>query len=199
MDPEVKNNPTDEFVHEEGEVHLTGPMRFRDLFAFRLKYSYFGLNGLAYWILTALVLSCLIGYWSSYDVKTRVLLFVILGIMLIYFPGNTALRTLQYTTQLKANGIVMEYFINSDGIQIIQKQENSAIMLPSDEADTASREQSEIIRWEMIRKVKETRKRFFLYVMRNSAFVFAKDLLGEQTDALRKYIEEGRKPKAAEV
>ena len=93
----------------------------------------------------------------------------------------------------------MEYFINSGGIQIIQKQENSAIMLPSDEADTASREQSEIIRWEMIRKVKETRKRFFLYVMRNSAFVFAKDLLGGQTDALRKYIEEGRKPKAAEV
>ena len=199
MDPEVKNNPADEFVHEEGEVHLTGPMRFRDLFAFRIKYSYLGLNGLAYWILTVLVLTCLIGYWSSYDVKTRVLLFVILGIMLIYFPGNTALRTLQYTTQLKANGIVMEYFINSGGIQIIQKQENPAIMLPSDEADTASREQSEIIRWEMIRKVKETRKRFFLYVMRNSAFVFAKDLLGEQTDALRKYIEEGRKPKAAEV
>ena len=197
MDPEVKNNPTEEFVHEAGEVHLTGPMRFRDLFAFRLKYSYFGLNGLAYWILTALVLVCLIGYWGSYDVKTRVLLFVILGIMLIYIPGNTALRTLQYTTQLKANGIVMEYFINSTGIQIIQKVENP--VLPADAIMQTPEEQSEIIRWNMIRKAKETRKRFFLYVMRNSAFVFAKDLLGEQTDALRKFIEDGMKQKAAEV
>ena len=197
MEPEVKNNPEEEFVHEAGEVHLKGPMRFRDLFAFRLKYSYFGLNGLAYWILTALVLVCLIGYWGSYDVKTRVLLFVILGIMLIYIPGNTALRTLQYTTQLKANGIVMEYFINSTGIQIIQKVENPA--LPSDAIMQTPEEQSEIIRWDMVRKTKETRKRFFLYVMRNSAFVFAKDLLGEQTDALRKFIEDGRNRKAAEV
>lgn len=197
MEPEVKNNPEEEFVHEAGEVHLTGPMRFRDLFAFRLKYSYFGLNGLAYWILTALVLVCLIGYWNSYDVKTRVLLFVILGIMLIYIPGGTALRTLQYTTQMKANGIVMEYFINSTGIQIIQKVENP--VLPSDAIMQTPNEQSEIIRWNMIRKTRETRRRFFLYVMRNSAFVFAKDLLGEQTDALRKFIEEGRKPKTAEV
>ena len=51
----------------------------------------------------------------------------------------------------------------------------------------------------MIRKTRETRRRFFLYVMRNSAFVFAKDLLGEQTDALRKFIEDGQKQKAAEV
>ncbi|MBR7000407.1 MAG: YcxB family protein [Lachnospiraceae bacterium] len=188
----------EEFLHEEGEVHLVGPMRFRDLFAFRLKYSYFGLNGLAYWILTALVLVCLIGYWNSYDVKTRVLLFVILGIMLIYIPGSTALRTLQYTTQMKANGIVMEYFINSNGIQIIQKIENP--LLPADASDgQAPMEQSEIIPWEMVRKTKETRRRFFLYVMRNSAFVFAKDLLGEQTDALRKFIEDGQKQKAAEV
>lgn len=197
MEPEVKSNPEEEFVHEAGEVHLTGPMRFRDLFAFRLKYSYFGLNGLAYWILTALVLVCLIGYWNSYDVKTRVLLFVILGIMLIYIPGGTALRTLQYTTQMKANGIVMEYFINSTGIQIIQKVENP--VLPSDDIMQTPNEQSEIIRWNMIRKNRETRRRFFLYVMRNSAFVFAKDLLGEQTDALRKFIEDGQKQKAAEV
>ena len=197
MEPEVKSNPEEEFVHETGEVHLTGPMRFRDLFAFRLKYSYFGLNGLAYWILTALVLVCLIGYWNSYDVKTRVLLFVILGIMLIYIPGGTALRTLQYTTQMKANGIVMEYFINSTGIQIIQKVENP--VLPSDAIMQTPNEQSEIIRWNMIRKTRETRRRFFLYVMRNSAFVFAKDLLGEQTDALRKFIEDGQKQKAAEV
>lgn len=197
MEPEVKSNPEEEFVHEAGEVHLTGPMRFRDLFAFRLKYSYFGLNGLAYWILTALVLVCLIGYWNSYDVKTRVLLFVILGIMLIYIPGGTALRTLQYTTQMKANGIVMEYFINSTGIQIIQKVENP--VLPSDAILQTPNEQSEIIRWNMIRKTRETRRRFFLYVMRNSAFVFAKDLLGEQTDALRKFIEDGQKQKAAEV
>ncbi len=186
----------EEFLHEEGEVHLAGPMRFQDLFAFRLRYSFFGLNGLAYWILTALVLVCLVGYWDRYETQSKVLLFVILGILLIYIPGGSALRTLSYTAQMKANGIVMEYFVNSNGIQIIQKQESPAIMPPS---DAEPKEQSEIIRWEMIRKVTETRKRFFLYVLKNSAFVFAKDQLGGQTDALRRFIEEGRAKASSEV
>lgn len=197
MDSEEKNNLTDEFVHEEGEVHLEGPMRFRDLYAFQLRYSYLGLslNGIAYWIVTGLVAGLLIVYRNSYAVKTRVLMFLLLGILVIYVPGNTALRVLQYTTQLKANGIIMEYYINSTGILVIQKTEN--VTFP--EAGENVPEQQEILRWNSIRKVKETRKRFFLYVMKNSAFVFGKDVLGEQADALRNYIETGRKQASPEV
>ena len=68
MDSEEKNNLTDEFVHEEGEVHLEGPMRFRDLYAFQLRYSYLGLslNGIAYWIVTGLVAGLLIVYRNSF-------------------------------------------------------------------------------------------------------------------------------------
>ena len=174
MEENAVNN-REEFVHEEGEVYLSGPMRFRDLFAFRLKYSYLGLNGLAYWILTALVIGLLVFNWNGYEVKTRVLLFAILGFLLIYFPGNTALRTLQYTSQMKAEGIVISYYVNRNGILVKQG------------------EQEEVISWDMVRKVKETRKRFFLYIMKNSAFVFPKDLLKEQTEVLRAFIKEGMK------
>lgn len=159
----------DPFVHEEGEIHLEGPMRFSDQFAFRLRYSYFGLNGLAYWILSVLIIGLLIGNWSGYQQSTRVLLIAILAIMVIYLPGNTALRTLQFTTQLKADGITFEYYINRYGIQVIQGELKNSVS------------------WEQIRKVKETRKRFFVYVMKNSAFVFGKDLLGEQCGKFREY------------
>lgn len=162
------------FMHEEGEVHLRGPMRFRDLFAFRIRYSFLGWNGLAYWILAVLILGCLIGYWSTYQVSTRVLMIFLLGVVLIYVPGNNALRTLQYVTALKADGIEMEYYINRSGVLVIQG------------------EQSELIPWNVIRKTKETRNHFFIYVMKNSAFVFGKDMLGEQTERMRRYISEGR-------
>ena len=159
-----------EFEHEEGEVRLCGQLRFRDLFAFRVKYSYFSLNSLAYWIVTLLIAGCLIGYWGSYETKTKVLLFVLLGILVIYLPFNAALRTLQYTATLKAEGVEVEYVVNRNGILVRQG------------------DRSEVLSWEMIRKVKETGKRFYLYVMKNSAFVFGKDLLGDQTEALRGYI-----------
>lgn len=182
MDPDEKNNQGEiqnteeaEFIHEEGEVCLSGPLRFRDLFAFRLKYSYFSINGLAYWIITMLILALLVMNWNTYEVKSKVLLFVLLGIMMIYLPGNAALRTLQYTTMLKAEGITVTYVVNHNGILVTQG------------------EQKEILGWDMIRKAKETGRRFYLYVMKNSAFVFAKDLLGEQTDALRTFIRDAGK------
>ncbi len=168
---DAQEAPTEpEFEHEEGEVCLSGPLRFRDLFAFRLKYSYFSINGAAYWIITVLILACLLMNWNNYEIKTKVLLFVLLGIMVIYLPGNAALRTLQYTTMLKAEGITVTYVVNRNGILVTQG------------------EQKEVLGWDMIRKVKETGKRFYLYVMKNSAFVFGKDLLGDQTEALRGYL-----------
>lgn len=172
-DNEKEHVPTaaENFVHEEGEVHFTCPMRFKDLFAFRLRYAYLGLNGIAFWILTVLIVGCLIGYWDSYQQSTRVLMIALLVILCIYQPGNSALRTLQYTTQLKADNVVLEYFINSSGILVIQG------------------ENSDLIAWNVIRKVKETRKRFLISVMRNSAFVFGKDVLLEQTAQLKHYID----------
>lgn len=159
-----------EFEHEEGEVRLCGPLRFRDLFAFRVKYSYFSLNSIAYWLVTLLIAGCLIGYWGSYEIKTKVLLFVLLGILVIYLPATAALKTLQYTTMMKAEGIEVEYVVNRNGILVRQG------------------DRSEVLGWDMIRKVKETGKRFYLYVMKNSAFVFGKDLLKDQTEALRGYL-----------
>lgn len=161
----------EQFVHEEGEVHFSCPMRFRDLFAFRVRYAYFGLNGIAFWILTVLITGCLIGYWNTYAQSTRVLMIVLLLILCVYQPASSALRTLQYTTQLKAENVVLEYYVNSTGILVIQG------------------EISELISWDVIRKVKETRKRFFISVMRNTAFVFGKDVLSEQTAQLKHYID----------
>ncbi|MBO4324464.1 MAG: YcxB family protein [Lachnospiraceae bacterium] len=184
MEPNESNNQAEpEFEHEEGEVRLCGPLRFRDLFAFRVKYAYFSLNlnSLGYWIVTLLIAGLLIGFWGSYEIKTKVILFVLLGILVIYQPLNAALRTLQYTTMLKAEGIESEYVINRNGILVRQGAGRDAIK--DDQGD-----RSEVITWEMIRKVKETGKRFYLYVMKNSAFVFGKDLLGDQTEALRGFI-----------
>ena len=95
---------------------------------------------------------------------------MLLGILVIYQPLNAALRTLQYTTMLKAEGIEVSYTVNSNGVLVKQG------------------DRSEVLSWEMIRKVKETGRRFYLYVMKNSAFVFGKDLLGDQTEALRGFI-----------
>ena len=101
----------------------------------------------------------------------KVVLFVVLGFVLIYQPFTTALQTLQMTANLKMQNVEFRYTVNSTGI-LVEDGTNH-----------------EVIRWDMFRKVKETRKRYFLYVMKNSAFIFGKDVLGEQEAAFRRFLE----------
>ena len=161
----------DEFVHEEGEVVITGPLRFSDYFAFRLRYGYFSAASLGFWALVLLCAVFLIVGWDKYDTTMKVVLFVVLGFVLIYQPFTTALQTLQMTANLKMQNVEFRYTVNSTGI-LVEDGTNH-----------------EVIRWDMFRKVKETRKRYFLYVMKNSAFIFGKDVLGEQETAFRRFLE----------
>ena len=161
----------DEFVHEEGEVVITGPLRFSDYFAFRLRYGYFSAASLGFWALVLLCAVFLIVGWDKYDTTMKVVLFVVLGFVLIYQPFTTALQTLQMTANLKMQNVEFRYTVNSTGI-LVEDGTNH-----------------EVIRWDMFRKVKETRKRYFLYVMKNSAFIFGKDVLGEQEAAFRRFLE----------
>ena len=165
-----QTDPADEFVHEEGEVVITGPLRFSDYFAFRLRYSYFSVAALGFWALVLLIAAFLVIGWDKYDTTAKVLLFVVLGFVLVYQPLNTALHTAQLTEGLKAQNIEFRYTVNSTGVLV---------------DDGTNRE---VIRWDMFRKVKETGKRYFLYVMKNSAFVFGKDVLGEQDAAFRGFL-----------
>ena len=201
--------PAEAYAHEEGEVFLSGPIRFCDLFAFRLRSSYLGLNGISYWIITGLVAGLLIFNWNGYQTSTKVLLFFLLGLLILYLPGSMALRTLQYTEQCKADGLGMEYYVNSTGILAVQratdgkteastgsglKRDDSATGGAGDkpEGDTTAvarkDEQSVFFPWEAILKVKETGKRFYVYTTRRSAFVFGKDVLKEQTAAFRGFM-----------
>ena len=161
----------DEFVHEEGEVVITGPLRFSDYFAFRLRYGYFSAASLGFWALVLLCAVFLIVGWDKYDTTMKVVLFVVLGFVLIYQPFTTALQTLQMTANLKMQNVEFRYTVNSTGI-LVEDGTNH-----------------EVIRWDLFRKVKETRKRYFLYVMKNSAFIFGKDVLGEQEAAFRGFLE----------
>ena len=202
--------PAEAYAHEEGEVFLSGPIRFCDLFAFRLRSSYLGLNGISYWIITGLVAGLLIFNWNGYQTSTKVLLFFLLGLLILYLPGSMALRTLQYTEQCKADGLGMEYYVNSTGILAVQrmtdgkteastgsglKRDDSAMGGAGDKPEggkpaTSARkdEQSVFCPWEAILKVKETGKRFYVYTTRRSAFVFGKDVLKEQTAAFRGFM-----------
>ena len=165
-----REESAEEFVHEEGEVVVEGPLRFSDLFAFRIRYSYFSTTSLGFWALVLLIAAFLVIGWGKYDVTMKVVLFVILGFVLIHQPLSTVLQTLQFTENLKANNVIFRYTVNTTGILV---------------DDGTNRE---VIRWDMFRKVKETGKRYFLYVMKNSAFVFGKDVLGEQDAAFRGFL-----------
>ncbi len=152
---------------EDKKVTVSYRVRFKDLYGFSLRQAFTGLNGCAYWLILGLLVWRLVTGFAEDEQKVRILLIGALIVMAVVMPANLALRTAQsikLAAQYQNEGI---YTVSKEGIFVRQGGEE------------------ELLDWQYIRKVKETRKYFYAYVMKNSAFIFPKEIVGEDTETLR--------------
>lgn len=160
-----------EEYHPEGPtVRLSYVIRFRDLFGFTMRYALTGINGAAFWLVFALLIWRIISGFANDASDTRTLLIIALVLLIVMMPGNILLRTMAQCKLAKTQNLVSNYEVSNTGIYITQETE------------------SELVPWNCIRKVRENRKYIYAYVHKNSAFIFPKELLGDDTDTLKQLI-----------
>ncbi len=161
-----------EDMESEGgrRVSLTYIMRFRDIWSFSMRYALTGINGVTFWFVLALVIWSLI--FGDYTQKVKIIL-VIVAVFLAWMTlGTTTLRAMQQARALDEAKLYTTYTAGEKGITVMQG------------------EAKEQIPYERIRKLKITRNYIYAYVMKNSAFIFPKDLLGEDAGALEELLRE---------
>lgn len=157
---------------EGRSISLTYTMRFRDIWAFTMHHALTGLNGCAFWLVLALVIWRLVTGWGELSSKTQTLLIlctVILIWMTIVLP---TLRSLRQANVLAQAQNPATYTAGEYGITVQQG------------------EAKETVNYEYIRKLKITQNYIYAYVQKNSAFIFPKDLMGEDMEALAALLRE---------
>lgn len=156
---------------QEKKVTLEYRMRFWDLYGFSLRQALTGLNGCAYWLVLVLLVWRMVTGFAEDKQSIRILLIGAVLLLVVVMPANLALRTAQALRMAAQyqNGSV--YTVGPEGIFVKQG------------------EAEELVEWSRIRKVRETRRCFYAYVLKNSAFIFPKELLGEDTESLRELLQ----------
>ncbi len=169
MEPEDME-PEDMEPEGGRRVSLTYVMRFRDIWSFSMRYALTGINGVTFWFVMALVIWSLI--FGDYTQKVKIIL-VIVAVFLAWMTfGTTTLRAMQQARALDEAKLYTTYTAGEKGITVMQG------------------DAKEQIPYERIRKLKITRNYIYAYVMKNSAFIFPKDLLGEDAGALEELLRE---------
>lgn len=155
----------------EKKVTLEYRMRFWDLYGFSLRQTLTGLNGCAYWLVLLLLVWRMATGFADDKQSVRILLIGAVIALVVLMPANLALRTAQALRMAAQYQNDSVYTVSADGIFVKQG------------------EAEELVEWSRIRKIRETRRCFYAYVLKNSAFIFPKELLGEDTDALRELLQ----------
>ncbi|MDO4318146.1 MAG: YcxB family protein [Lachnospiraceae bacterium] len=155
----------------EKKVTLEYRMRFWDLYGFSLRQALTGLNGCAYWLVLALLVWRMITGFAEDKQSVRILLIGAVILLVVVMPANMALRTAQALRMAAQYQNDSVYTVSAEGIFVKQG------------------EAEELVEWSRIRKVRESRRCFYAYVLKNSAFIFPKELLGEDTETLRELLQ----------
>lgn len=161
---------TEDGIMDEKKVTVSYRMKFWDLYGFSLRQALLGLNGCAYWLILGLLVWRIVTGFSEDEQKIRILLIGALIVMVVLMPANLALRTAQSVRLAARYQNPSTYTVSRDGIFVQQGEEE------------------ELLEWQYIRRVKETRRYFYAYVMKNSAFIFPKELVGEDVGTLRELL-----------
>lgn len=169
VEPEVVE-PEDMEPEGGRRISLTYIMRFRDIWSFSMRYALTGLNGGVFWLMLALVVLGLVT--GDYSQKVKIILVVAVVILAWTTIVTPTLHAMQQARALDEAKLYTTYTAGEKGITVIQGD---------------AREQ---IPYERIRKLKITRNYIYAYVMKNSAFIFPKDLLGEDAGALEELLSE---------
>lgn len=157
---------------EGRSISLTYIMRFRDIWAFTMRHALTGLNGCAFWLVMALIIWRLVTGWGEMSAKTQTLL-ILCAIILVWMTIVTpTLRSLRQANALAQAQDPATYTAGEHGITVQQG------------------EAKETVGYEYIRKLKITKNYIYAYVQKNSAFIFPKDLMGEDAVALMALLQE---------
>ncbi len=162
----------DKGQNEGRSISLTYIMRFRDIWAFTMRHALTGLNGCAFWLVMALVVWRLVTGWGELSAKTQTLLILCVVILVWMTIVTPTLRSLRQANALAQAGKPTTYTAGEQGITVRQG------------------EAEEMVSYEYIRKLKITKNYIYAYVQKNSAFIFPKDLVGEDMKALTELLGE---------
>lgn len=158
------------------EIKFSMTMRVKDMYRFLLYHGYSGMSGIINMIISigALVL-LLAGVGDSTTAK------VMLGIMAALFtiinPIYLYYKAAKQVKLAKMFAKPLNYQINEDGITVSQGEE------------------SLIVDWKDVRRLVETAGYFYLYLSLTRAYIFPKEILGEQEKNFRKILETRVNPK----
>lgn len=138
-------------------------MRTSDYFAFSMYQQYSGIKCFAVLFINAFIIYCLITRWNLYGDTARLLLIFGLFLFDIYMPFQLFLKAKSQVAQLNLDKEETIFAFSADGLEV-SKGENRLGF-----------------KWGHFLKYKTFGKRTFIYTSRITAFIIARDLVGEDT------------------
>lgn len=141
-------------------------MRFSDLAKFNLRHTLGGFSGFIFWFVLVLGIVYLVTSWSDMGGQKRAFIIVLLVFVIWYEPLRSVLNAAKSAKYLREKSTPVEYHVCAE--EFVIKQDG----------------QRGVLRYDKIRRLKETKKTLYADVFLNSGFVFPKDLVGEHYDEL---------------
>lgn len=154
----------------EEDIQFSVQMTAKEVYRFTMYHMYHGMSGIVGICMSLLAFAILITSFDTLTEQSR----AILGLIAIWFiiidPIILLFRSRGQVKRNKSYRKPLVYRLNQDGITVSQ-----------DEVE-------QIIAWENLMKIVETKTQFLIYSSRVYAFVFPKKAIGESCDEVREML-----------
>lgn len=154
------------------EVKLSIKIKSSDMHHFLVWQNYRSFSGLFGVFCSTVAVVYLLCTFQTNAAASNIILGLIGALFLIIQPIQLKLSSVQKVQMVPMFKEPLDYTFSEEGIKIQQKEEEAQIT------------------WEDVSKVTESPKSIFVYTSPISAFIFPKDQLQEQTEAVKEVIRE---------
>ena len=167
LTPEEENGRRCEEALKSEHFCLTYKLRFRDLAKFNLRFSLLGIGNILFWLVLVLSSAYLAFFWKKLGAQDRALIIVCVVLLIWLVPVRAVVNAARSAAYLQKSSTPTEYHVCDEGFVIFQDEVRG------------------LLTYDKIRRITETKSTLYAYVLKNSGFIFPRDLVGERYDELK--------------